>query len=988
MAAKKGRSSGTNAPGSTKTGGWKEFLEGFPWFEGPDRYPLPAYSEFMPAPRLGISPLGEVDPDVLQEQDLAGWSISEAEEQWELRPGTEQIARQIMSHLVRFGKGERDSSIAEHGNSNLINNPYWPPELAERAGQLAQERFVSILQLSLSRTQDDKGRLLWTFFGGSELDPELLFWNRDPDPSDVQPDPQLTLLIHLIQEAYGEQVSTAAGLCSCGFRILPGSLDIPGLSPEKFHFPKWAGPLLIEEDFPVNRLHYLLTFRPFTRIPQPYQDRYLSGQLVLLPFPGSLIFWGMQSYRKLQRVLPHAMQIPLLRLVPRQGKREGIRVPQSGWLHVTRPNLNLGEVHNEIILDTYARTHRWDRRQRYEDELSNNPRLERIAKVLFSTDLDTIGLYDKPMARNCQLWDHQHELVLDGPNSGYESIHTAEARLLAGGLFGYRFLFPASRVGRYEIFWHYPVIAYQTATGETRLLSDPPPGFLRAYSLDPERPNLHFDLWPRIADRFVYRSALQDFHNPHDHYTRQTSFNILSLLDSWHLLGEKPLPRSFAQQLVRIAKDESLEDWLAALPERCTQPEQGQAMQIELRRFLEDPAGPVVVPEPITFSATANRVFEEAYWKDIHMLSAGEFHNQDNADCVQDPITEQESAYHQRDLERLGEALIGRHQQAIDAAGMNGQAWVGDLPFPWKTDFDFPLFEGWKNDQKRKTEERDILVIIPGKNHHQAVVLADHYDTAYMEDLYDRSRGGSGARLSAAGADDNHSATAVLLQAAPIYLQLASQGALARDIWLLHLTGEEFPSDCMGARHFCQALIQKTLKQRLPGGRWRNLSATQVQGVFLMDMIAHNREVGRNIFQISPGRGRRSLELAVQAHLANLAWNAGTTRWNRLPERQGCGQGRRSTDGSQIPEKAAHLALSGEIRTQDDPASSLYNTDGQIFSDSGVPVVLFMENYDINRTGYHDTRDTMENIDLDYGSALAAIAIESCARVAMAEGGS
>ena len=43
-----------------------------------------------------------------------------------------------------------------------------------------------------------------------------------------------------------------------------------------------------------------------------------------------------------------------------------------------------------------------------------------------------------------------------------------------------------------------------------------------------------------------------------------------------------------------------------------------------------------------------------------------------------------------------------------------------------------------------------------------------------------------------------------------------------------------------------------------------------------------------------------------------------------------------------------------------------------------------MENYDINREGYHDTHDTMENIDLDYGVALASIAIETAARVASA----
>jgi hypothetical protein len=54
-----------------------------------------------------------------------------------------------------------------------------------------------------------------------------------------------------------------------------------------------------------------------------------------------------------------------------------------------------------------------------------------------------------------------------------------------------------------------------------------------------------------------------------------------------------------------------------------------------------------------------------------------------------------------------------------------------------------------------------------------------------------------------------------------------------------------------------------------------------------------------------------------------------------------------------------------------------------IFSDTGIPVILFMENYDIDRSGYHDTHDTMENIDLDYGAAISAIAIETVARLAI-----
>src|SRR5262249_8221718 len=154
----------------------------------------------------------------------------------------------------------------------------------------------------------------------------------------------------------------------------------------------------------------------------------------------------------------------------------------------------------------------------------------------------------------------------------------------------------------------------------------------------------------------------------------------------------------------------------------------------------------------------------------------------------------------------------------------------------------------------------------------------------------------------------------------------------------------------------------------------------RVQGVYVMDMIAHNNDHERDVFQISPGVGRQSLWLAEQAHTAAEAWNASAAVWNKRPGRRG--RGKRSKDGRRVPALAAHPVLSGEVRLPANPRSTLYNTDGQVFSDAGIPVVLFMENYDINRTGYHDTHDTLENIDLDYGSAVAAIAIESVARAA------
>jgi hypothetical protein len=363
-------------------------------------------------------------------------------------------------------------------------------------------------------------------------------------------------------------------------------------------------------------------------------------------------------------------------------------------------------------------------------------------------------------------------------------------------------------------------------------------------------------------------------------------------------------------------------------------------------------------------------------------LAHSKFINKDNADVVQDQATLGVTAHRRRDLQTLGDYLINKHREAIIVAGMNGKAEVGEMPFRWKTDFEFIDFGGWKANQEGKDYERNILVVIPGKNRGQAVVMADHYDTAYMENVFERRLGGSGARLSAPGADDNCSATATLLLAAPVFLKLSKQGRLARDIWLLHLTGEEFPSDCMGARNFCQNIIQRTLKLRTPDGRWKNLSQVEVKGVLVMDMIAHNRDNASDIFQIAPGRTADSLVLAYQARKACQVWNANVPGWNESPDRKGCKPGQRTKNIHAIPPKALHLKVEGEIRTWEDPESSLYNTDGIIFSDTGIPVILFMENYDIDRSGYHDTLDTLENIDLDYGAAVSAIAIETIARLA------
>ena len=151
-------------------------------------------------------------------------------------------------------------------------------------------------------------------------------------------------------------------------------------------------------------------------------------------------------------------------------------------------------------------------------------------------------------------------------------------------------------------------------------------------------------------------------------------------------------------------------------------------------------------------------------------------------------------------------------------------------------------------------------------------------------------------------------------------------------------------------------------------------------------MVAHNNDHDRDVFQISPGDG-------AGVAVAGVAGAPG----RRGVERSGAGRGtsarpprlrlrgRSGSHGATTAPDGRRTRLRGEVRLPIDPRSTLYNTDGQIFSDAGVPVVLFMENYDINRKGYHDTHDTMENIDLDYGAAVAAIAIETVARAATEE---
>lgn len=923
-------------------------------FVGRNRFPLPAYSELMPPPYVGIKPYAPLrsDASATAAADAAsGLPITEYEQAHELEPGLAEVASKVLSEIAKLARGHAH----ELSRPMIEGNPAWPPVLAEaaRAGRVDANGPVIALSLALSRTQDDKGNVRWTLFGASHHGPSRPFWRSFASDD-------------------GSRLAALVGWAHGG----PPSLDGVRVLADVSELPTFARPLLLDESASLAGVRTLVTFRPFAQLPMGVQNAVLEGKLALFPSPASLLFFEHPGYRRLTRALPGAMQIPLLHLFPHVEGGYRLRIPQSGWLdEKVAPS-----HHGHRIVNRVARSHRWQRAAR--DATAACEFDDSVSVALFSTDPDDLGLYGKPMARNAQIWREDYGLLLDGPNATPLEIESAARAINAGGRFGYRFYYPPMRAGQRELYWHRPIVARLNANGAVQLADDQPRGYVEAAALGTEPA---IELQPELLERPGHRQAARQLTRDPGVLRHTHMHNVRKLLDFRELIGA-PLSPSLARALIHTARERTLGDWLAELPALGT--ESVRALVAEVQAAI---GGVVDAGQALTVDHTGTREFEKRVWHSIAALSNGDFRSTDNADVV---VTNQGkaggryahvvgTAPHSRDLERLGDHLHQVHRELIAKHGMQGQACVLDHAFHWETDFAFPWSSGWLRNQARQAHERNIVIVIPGRRRDQAVIMGDHYDTAYMEDVFERERGGDGLRAAAAGADDNHSATTALLMAADVLLPMARAGRLERDVWLVHLTGEEFPSDCLGARALARAMIERQLRLFAEDGSLVDLSDVRVVGAFVLDMIAHNNLRDRDVFQIAPGEGAAAARLALRTHMANQRWNRAAVEWNRAADRRELARAQRCEDRAGPP-PFAHLPLHGEVRVEWEPRSALYNTDGQIFSDVGIPVVLLMENYDISRSGYHDTHDTMKNIDLDYAAALTAIAIEAVADCACA----
>jgi hypothetical protein len=951
--------------------------EAFAAFTGEGRFILPAYSEFMPPPYVVMKPYQprrSARPCTASASHGHAVDVTEYEQAHEIGPGMARIACHVLGELGRLLDG------APHGLSRalLADNPAWPADLAAAAGgpRAAAEPLFVALSLALSRTQDDKGNVTWTLFGASHDGAARAFW-RSFGAHD--------------RGRFARLVGFATG------RDAPGpSLDGVRVLARPLELPEFARELLLGDDEALAGVDTVITFRPFAELPPAVRQGHLTGSLRLLPHPASLVFFSHTGYARLARSLPRARQIPLLHLFPRVEGGYGIRIPQSGWLDEQAPQGQHGRSGHRLVHHV-ARTHRWQRVAR-DQELGETATYEdRVSVALFSTDADELGLYGKPMARNAQIWNGEYELILDGPRATDLEIERAATMIGRGGRFGYRFLYPAMRAGRREIYWHWPLVARLLAgrpPDAAELFDAPSPlaGYMTAEA-PPEHPDTPpVTLAPHLLARPGHLEAATLFDRDLGRARFTTANNLRNLLEFQQHCGGALAP-ALARALIHTGKHETIDAWLEALPARARDAVGGARCRTRLADGIRADATAPASPPDLTFAATATRPFEERLWRTIAALAEGEFRAKETADLtlVNQGRSGGKAAHAvrldhraERDLDRLADHLQERYRALVAAHEMTGRARIAEQRFRWQTDFPYRWSEAWNRNQARHGHERNVALIIPGANRREAVIMADHYDTAYMEDVYEAERGGDGLRAAAAGADDNHSATAALLCAAEVLLPLAHAGKLARDVWLVHLTGEEFPADCLGARMLARAAVERNLRWAVDDGSILDASDVRVVGAFVLDMIAHNNDHDRDLFQIAPGEGAAAAALAVRAHAATERWNRAAETRNQSPERQGRGRAQRQEQGDQVPPAFAHLPLRGEIRPEWDPRSALYNTDGQIFSDVGIPVVLFMENYDINRAGYHDTHDTMKNIDLDYAAALAAIAIETVADTAVA----
>ena len=592
-------------------------------FVGEGRFPLPAYSEYMPSPYVVLKPYGggrAAGASTVGASSDDAMDITEHEQAHELGPGLAKIASHLLTELDRLVRG----TPHEFSRTLLDENPAWPRALAESAParRAAGEPVVIALALALSRTEDDKGNSRWTLFGVSHDGPGAAFWRsftgQDPDGDRAR-------FAGFV--AWATQGASRTGAPLDGVRIVADDAELPA----------FARRLRLEETDPldgVDGVHTVVTFRPFATLPAPVREKYLAGHLRLVPHPAGLVFFEHPGYRKLSQTLPRARQIPLLHLFSHLADSARLRIPQSGWLDEL-DDLKAKQTRHTMVRKV-TRSHRWQRIARDQSPREATKFEDQVSIALFSTDPDDLGLYGKPMARNAQIWNEDYALLLDGPRATPLELARAAATVRGGGRSGYRFYYPPMRAGEREIFWHLPLMA-RLGTGTAAELWDGPPlvGYAQAEApaAHPDRPPIA--LVPRLLARPGYVEAAEMASTEPGRARFATVHDVQKLLAFRELL-EGALPPSFARALLHAAKHESLEAWLLAVAKLGggAKGRPGARCAALLGQVVGPEGAGTETDRSLTFAGTQTRAFEEKLWKTIAGLAEGQFRMKETADSV------------------------------------------------------------------------------------------------------------------------------------------------------------------------------------------------------------------------------------------------------------------------------------------------------------------------------------------------------------------
>ena len=189
------------------------------------------------------------------------------------------------------------------------------------------------------------------------------------------------------------------------------------------------------------------------------------------------------------------------------------------------------------------RTHRWQRVARDSDIHGDGEFTDKVSTALFATDPVAVDLYNKPLARNSQVWNEHYELVMDGPRASKEQIRHAAEVVDRGGRFGYRMYYPPMRAGARELYWHVPVVA---ASGRGRM-RDTIQGYVTAELAGAQS----LVLSPRLLARPEHVNAARLFERDPGHVRHTTCQNVRKLLEAKELLGG-PITPEHARSLLHI----------------------------------------------------------------------------------------------------------------------------------------------------------------------------------------------------------------------------------------------------------------------------------------------------------------------------------------------------------------------------------------------------------------------------------------------------